>query len=133
MMDAFKTQDIDHLKKEMDELESVLADIGEDRKRIEAQLECFDASGAFETFREKVLIPELGRLAHLRMTMDSKDRELHDRVLGQYNEVKLLASKKAELENELKFNVARKAEISDRLGIITKRYNKRVKRTHHGG
>jgi len=104
-------QDIDATKEQVDELRKTTDALRQDNDRLRALLDCFDCEG-FAEFREKVLIPEMSRLASLRMELPSDQVMIHERVVGQYCEAKMLAERRETIDEELKMNTIQLKEQS---------------------
>lgn len=96
-------QDIDSLKDQVDELRITTDALRVENERLRALLGCFDCDG-YALFREKLLLPEMSRLAKLRMELPSDQVMLHERIVGQFNEVKMLSERRDAINEELQFN-----------------------------
>ena len=96
----FLSIDLDALKRDVDELSAQNQAYRVEVERIRGLLDCFD-NPAFEKFRETVLIPEMQRLANLRMEVASDQTMVHERIMGQYCEAKMLAENKEKLMQDL--------------------------------
>ena len=96
----FLSVDLDALKRDVDELSAQNNAYRVEVERIRGLLDCFD-NPAFETFRQKVLLPEMQRLANLRMEVASDQVATHERIMGQWAEAKMLCEKKDKLMQDL--------------------------------
>lgn len=123
----FLSVDLDSLEREVKELSSQKEIYRVESERLRGLLDCFD-NPAFEKFRETVLIPEMQRLANLRMELPSDQTMVHERIMGQYCEAKMLAEKKQTIVQDLMLNNIRLQEQGAELGKVESKYQRELKR-----
>ena len=104
-------QDIDSLKEQVDELRKTTDAMRVENNKLQALLDCFECEGYLQ-FREKVLLPEMSRLARLRMELPSDQVMVHERVVGQFCEAKMLSEMKVDIKEKLQFNALQLKEQS---------------------
>ncbi|MFA5158554.1 MAG: hypothetical protein WC451_05230 [Patescibacteria group bacterium] len=88
------------VKRELEQAREELRGFLEERKIKENLLDLYDEK-LYDAFQKGILRPELERLAHTRMTIQAEDRYIHERVQGQYNEVKLLLEQPKILKEDI--------------------------------
>jgi hypothetical protein len=118
---------LDLLKDEVDGLRRESDELRVQGEKLQSQLAMFD-NAAFEKFREIVLIPEMQRLANLRMELPSDQTMVHERIMGQFCEAKMLAEKKEMLAQELRLNMAQRQEQSAALADGERKLNRELKK-----
>lgn len=78
----------------------------------------------WSAFMAKILQPEMVRLAKLRMSLDTDDRDGHVLIEGQYNEAELLARGRDCLQRDIDANTDRLTELTGRRIVVLNKTRK---------